>query len=294
MHDIAQPQSGRPSLFCAGLFFIAVFVWSWSFWLLAAALDVSVKTPLGSALMYAGLLGPMLGGIGFSYFTGSRENWRDYWRRIGDPRRIPVRWFAVILLFTPALLAIAVLLDLASTGPAALQHMEQRAAPFLSVPWTIVPYAAHVLIYGPLPEELGWRGYALDRLQARWNALTSSLVLGALWALFHLPLFFMRDADPHYMQGLWSPWFWQFMIGVIAAALIYTWIFNNTNRSTLAAILFHFVTNFVYLFANTTAGTNMYSTLLLIICAVVVAAFWGSDTLTRAKSGRTPRQGAGI
>ncbi len=147
----------------------------------------------------------------------------------------------------------------------------------------IVPFVAHVLVYGPIPEELGWRGYVLDRLQERWNALTSSIVLGALWALFHFPLFLIRDANPHYTQGVWSPWFWQFMIGIIPSAVIYTWIFNNTRRSTLAAILFHFATNLTYLFANTTASTNLYSTLLLIVAAVTVVAFWGADTLTRAK-----------
>jgi hypothetical protein len=55
-------------------------------------------------------------GLGFTYYTRSREDWRDYWRRIIDPRRVPARWFFVISLYTPALLAVAVLLDVASTG----------------------------------------------------------------------------------------------------------------------------------------------------------------------------------
>jgi CAAX protease family protein len=281
MHNTAKAAWSRLALFSIGLFFAVVFAWSWFFWFLAAALGVSVNTPLGSGLMHTGLLGPMLGGIGFAYYTRSREEWREYWWRIIDPRRIPAPWFLVISLFTPALLGIAVLLDLASHGAGVLQEIECRAAPFLSSPWMIVPFAAHVLVYGPFPEELGWRGYVLDRLQARWNALTSSLILGALWALFHFPLFFMRDADPHYTQGVWSPWFWQFMIGILPSTIIYTWIFNNTRRSTFAAILFHFVSNFTYLFANTTAGTNLYSTLLLIVAAVGVVVFWGSDSLTR-------------
>jgi len=117
--------------------------------------------------------------------------------------------------------------------------------PFLSAPSTIVPFLLGVFIYGPFPEELGWRGYALDRLQARWNALVSTLILGAIWALWHLPLFFIKDTL-FYSQGAWSPWFWLFVVGVIPTAVIYTWIFNNTRRSTLAAILFHFMSNVTY------------------------------------------------
>ncbi len=103
MRHTAKPASSCSIFQSAGLFFVVVFAWSWSFWLVAAALGVSVNTPLGNMLMHTGLLGPMLGGIGFTYFTRSRDEWWDYWRRIVDPRLIPVQWFVVILLFTPML-----------------------------------------------------------------------------------------------------------------------------------------------------------------------------------------------
>jgi membrane protease YdiL (CAAX protease family) len=145
----------------------------------------------------------------------------------------------------------------------------------------IIPFAVHLFIYGPFPEELGWRGYVLDRLQARWNALASSLILGGIWALWHLPLFYIKDTYPHYSQGAWSPWFWLFMVEVIPTAVIYTWIFNNTRRSTLAAIIFHFMSNVTAELTNATAGTNFYSTLLWVIAALAVVALWGAGTLTR-------------
>lgn len=177
-------------------------------------------------------------------------------------------------------MAIAVLLDVVTRGHGALVQIEERMTPFLSAPWAVVPFALRVFIQGPLPEELGWRGYGLDQLQARWNALASSLILGAVWALWHLPLFFIKDM-PHYAHGVWSPWFWQFTAGVVAMAVILTWIFNNTRRSTLAAILFHFAANVAYELANVTAGTTLSSTLLLIVAAVAVVARWGPDALTR-------------
>lgn len=261
------------------LFFVVVFGWTWFFWILAAASGISAQSPLGAALEVLGVLGPMLGGIGFAYFTQSKESWLQYWSRIIDPRRVRARWYLVIFLFAPGLYAVAVLLDAAWGGHAALLTSE-RVTPFLSAPPTMVPFLLGVFIYGPIPEELGWRGYALDRLQARWNALASSLILGAIWSLWHLPLFFIKDTL-FYNQGAWSAWFWLFVVLVIPTAVIYTWIFNNTRRSTLAAILFHFMSNVTAELANVTDRTNLHSTLLWIVAATVVVGCWGARTLTR-------------
>jgi membrane protease YdiL (CAAX protease family) len=259
------------------LFFVLVFCWTWSFWIAAAVLGVSAQSALGIALEVLGLLGPMLGGIGFTYFTQSKETWLEYWSRIIDPKRIRLKWYLIIFLLVPGLYAAAMLLDIASGAPVLVQ---ERLTPYLSAPLTIIPFLLRVFIYGPVPEELGWRGYALDRLQARWNALVSSLILGAIWAIWHVPLFFIKDTL-FYNQGIWSLWFWLFVVEVIPTAVIYTWIFNNTRRSTLAAILFHFMSNVTAEFANVTDRTNMYQTLLWIIAAIVVVALWGAGTLTR-------------
>jgi membrane protease YdiL (CAAX protease family) len=71
------------------------------------------------------------------------------------------------------------------------------------------------------------------------------------------------------------------MIGIIPLAVMFTWIFNNTGRSTLAAILFHFMVNFTGQFLNLTIRTDFYSTLLRIIAAIVVTMIFGTRTLVR-------------
>ena len=255
------------------LFFVLVFCWTWSFWIVAAISGTSSQTPFGTTLILLGLLGPMLGGIGFAWFRQSRESWLDYWSRILDPKRVRPGWYLIIVAFVPGLMALAVLLDVVSGGSNALALIREKTTPFLSAPSTIVPFVLGIFIMGPLPEELGWRGYALDQLQARWNALASSLILGVLWALWHLPLFFIRDTY-HYSQGAWSAWFWLFMVQVVSMAIILTWIFNNTRRSTLAAILFHFMANLAYALANLTVRTNLYSTLVWIVVAIAIVASW--------------------
>lgn len=262
------------------LFFVLVCCWTWFFWFRAAVLEVSIQTTQGVALLLLGLLGPMLGGIGFTYLSQGQEGLRDYRSRILDPKRIPARWYLVIVFFVPVLMAVAILIDTASDGNAALVRLEERVTDLLSAPLTIFPFLLRVFLFGPFPEELGWRGYVLDRLQARWNALVSSLILGVIWALWHLPLFFFKDML-HATHGVGTPWFWQFLLGVIPSAVVYTWIFNNTRRSTLGAILFHFMANLTYELAHATAATNFYATLLWFIAAIAVVAIWGPRTLAR-------------
>ncbi len=274
------PSSLSSTFFSRWVFFTVVFCWTWMFWMLAAALRISVQTALGEMLLILGLLGPTLGGIGFAYLTQERKYWREFWLRIFDPRRIKAQWYLVIILFVPGLLATAVLLDVATAGNVVLVQIGKKVGSFLSAPMTIAPFLFLTFIQGPLPEELGWRGYALDQLQARWSALVSSLILGAIWALWHLPLFFIKDLY-YFDHGFWSLEFWMFMVGVIPTAVIYTWIFNNTNRSTLGAILFHFMSNFTFELGNLTNGTTLYSTLLWIVTAMAVVALWGAETLTR-------------
>ncbi len=283
MHKKADySQSSRTALIASPWsFFVFVFCWTWFFWILAAAWGISAQSPLGIALMIVGLLGPMLGGISFTYLTQDAEGWREYWSRIVDPKRIPARSYPIIFLFVPCLMAIAVLLDIALNGNAVLTQIGERVSPFIAAPSTIVPFLLRAVVFGPFPEELGWRGYVLDRLQAKWNALLSSLILGAIWALWHLPLFYIKDMNPHYSYGAWSLWFWLFMVEVIPITVIYTWIFNSTRRSTLAAILFHFLSNITAELSNATIATNLYATLLWIVAAIVVVASCGAATLTR-------------
>jgi membrane protease YdiL (CAAX protease family) len=88
-----------------------------------------------------------------------------------------------------------------------------------------------MLFFGPVPEELGWRGCALDRLQERDSALISSLIIGGTWALWHLPLFFIAGTYQHGL-GVGTPAFWLFMVTKFPDSILMTWIYNNTRRST--------------------------------------------------------------
>ena len=105
--------------------------------------------------------------------------------------------------------------------------------------------SAQVLITAPLlfligglvnGEEIGWRGFALPL--AKHSALAASLILGSLWALFHLPLFFTRGDLFASTPPL------SLLVRMIGAAILFTWIYNNTGGSLLLAFLMHAASNF--------------------------------------------------
>jgi membrane protease YdiL (CAAX protease family) len=113
----------------------------------------------------------------------------------------------------------------------------------LASPLTI-PLAALVsFMSGPFSEEFGWRGYALEPLIRRFGMFPGTLLLGFTWAVWHLPLYFMADGW-HAQMGFELTGFWTFIIFNIALSLIMTWVYLNTNRSILSAMLLHFAVNF--------------------------------------------------
>lgn len=270
-------KSSISTLSSPWLFFAATFAWTWFFWILAALLGLSMDSAAGFIILFSGILGPMVTGIGFTYLTYGKEGRRDYWRRIIDFKRISARWYLVIFLFAPMLNVLAACLDLLLGGSGATWG--EAAVNFLSAPLSIIPSILFASLI-PFIEELGWRGYVLDRLQGRWGALVSTLILGTVWSLWHLPLFFI-EGTYQYNLGVGSLAFWLFMIGIIPLSFPFTWIYNNTRRSTLAVILFHAMVNFTGEIIAITERADTVSILFLLVAAIGITVIWGAKTFTR-------------
>lgn len=111
------------------------------------------------------------------------------------------------------------------------------SAPMFTEPLpALLPAIGFMLILGPM-EEIGWRGFALPILQRHLAPFWAGLILGIIWAVWHLPAF-MLSGTP---QATWS--FLPFFLGSIACSLILTALFNDTRGSILLAMLFHFQMN---------------------------------------------------
>ncbi len=260
------------------LFFVVAYLWSWGLWIPAALVGQGISLSPVRVLYYLGGLGPLIAGIGLACLTHRQEYCREYVLRLVQFKRIGLRWYAVILLTVPIIAVLAIALDIILGGDGA--NWEEATLHLLPRPWSIVPFALFTLIFGPLPEELGWRGFALDRLQARWSALGSSLILGAAWTLWHLPLFFIGGTF-QFKQGIGSIAFWLFMLDKAPQSILMTWIYNHTRRSTLSAVLFHFMVNFVGELLALTMRAEAFQIFLWIFAAGIVTVVYGAKTMTR-------------
>ncbi|WP_457751015.1 methyltransferase domain-containing protein [Thermococcus sp.] len=258
-------------------FFALAIGISWFFWMWVILLNWNVFAFPAILLGAFGLFGPAFAEIILIFRAHDRGQRQDYWQRVFDIKRIGKKWFLVIWLTFPVLNTLAILLSILAGSPS---PGFETAKNLLSEPWKIFPFAIFILIFGPLPEELGWRGYALDGLQARYNALVSSLILGVIWALWHVPLFLMKGTFQHDQLGLGTLSFYTFISGTVITSILFTWIYNNTNRSTLSAILFHFMINFS---GELLSPPGLYGLILVAALAVIVVVVWGPETLTRQR-----------
>lgn len=260
-------------------FLASIFGLSWGFWALAALSSATDATLLTQVLHYAGGLGPLAVTLALLYLRHTPEFIRDFWRRAVEFKRVRLGWYAVVLLTVPILTGLGAVADLLLGGEGLLPAAGQS---FVQQPWMFVPFALFMLVFGPLPEELAWRGYALDGLQGKWNALTSSLILGAAWTVWHLPLFLIQGSYQHGL-GLGTARFWLYMLDKVPQSVLMTWIYNNNRRSTLSAILFHLMINLVgELFDLPLRAEAIYIS-LWIAAAIGVTVVWGPERLARAK-----------
>ena len=218
------------------IFFLATFAVSWLIW---GSAIVSTRDTPNLALVVLGAFAPSVMGIVFTYLTQGRQGRREFWQRVIDVRRIRRPWLAVVLLLSPLTTIVAALLFTLQGGtlPAMTETLQRFASPALLAELLFAD-----LLFGAVSEELGWRGFALDQLQRRWGAAVASLVLGILWAVWHTPTFLIPGITQGEM-GLFSLDYLLFLVMVTALSVLITWVHNNTQRSTLAAILLHFVGN---------------------------------------------------
>ena len=258
------------------IFFGLTYLLTWIFWI---PLAVSGQDVMAGSLMIAlvlGGFGPSIAGVIMTYRTQDPKGRRDFWRRAISFKQIGGRWYLVILLIFPLVYTLAILLDMLLGGSApGADAVSQIAAQ----PATLIGMLLMGLVIGPLAEEFGWRGYALDPLQTRWSALVSALIIGVFWWAWHFPLFFMSGM----LQNEWGVGtmaFWSYAVTVFSLSVLFAWVFNNTRRSILAAILLHFLFNSTLNVVSPISDrVALLVALILALLSVAVIFIWGAKTL---------------
>ena len=131
-------------------------------------------------------------------------------------------------------------------------------------------------------EEIGWRGYVLPRLQTKYSALVSSVIIGVIWWLWHLPYFLA--------PGWSTSTFGWFVFSTIPNSILFTWLYNNTRGSLLLVTLFHSSVNTAGAFLpilNYAGGYDSTETIIQIVLtslvAIAVIVIYGPERLSRSE-----------
>jgi len=256
-------------------FFLLTFAVSWAIWI-PSMLEMS--RPAHAHLLCPGRLGALAALYGPTFsalvITALADGWAGLRELLGRLARwrVPARWYLVVIVGAPLLRALALWVDALVRGIAP----EVTGADW----WFMLALLPATLVAGPAAEELGWRGFALPRLQARWNALVSSVVLGVVWTAWHLPPFIWHVEGYSPTQ----PFAW-FLLWVVSFSILFTWVFNHTRGSVWMAILLHMAVNHTSRFASELVSTAHQATLTVTLvtatAAAVVVLFFGAEHLNR-------------
>jgi uncharacterized protein len=211
--------------------------WAYLFWLPIFASGESVWSFPKIILFLAGGASPLIAGVVLAGLTGGRQRLREMGHRLIDIRRINLRWLAVILLFW-------LVFDLLMAGAALVLGITDRP---LGIAWDAVSTPrtlAFMLLLSfvfPAVEEVGLRGYWLDELQERFSPVVAGLINGAAWAVWHAPFVWFPG---YYANTSFNPQLWWWLPSIVLHTLLIVWVYNGTNRSILAVLLFHGMMNF--------------------------------------------------
>jgi membrane protease YdiL (CAAX protease family) len=244
-------------------YFVIAYGVSWSFEIPLALFHqriISVQIPMW--LHYFASLGPLSAALIMTFLTDGSSGLRNLIARIFK-WRVDVRYYAFVIFVPAGLFAFAVVLNRVFTGnwPNLTLLGEVDYLPYLT---PLGALALWLITFG-LGEETGWRGFALPHLQKTRSATVATLILGILWACWHLPMFFYRDT--YIQMGIMG--FPMLALSLVFAAMIFTWLYNSTGGSVWIVIIFHGVFN--WLTANEAGGR--FTAAILSVAIVVWALY---------------------
>lgn len=219
-------------------------------------------------------IGPFAAALIVTAATSGREGLQRLAERIVQ-WRAPALWYSLVLFGPFALFLAAGMTQEIVTGTPvdAADFSRSREFPGLSL---LAVWAFHTLTFG-LGEEVGWRGFALPRLQVGRSALGATVILAILWGIWHAPMFLYRDGFTGMNQFMVLGWF----ASMAMAAVLLTWLYNSTHGSILFPILFHGSFNVAFTSEAADGSVGMLMSIMVMVWALVVIFVAGPQDLSR-------------
>lgn len=234
-----SPRAGLLARHPVTSFFVMAYAFSWIVWspwvlgqdgagLLPLRIDPTLVGYLNAAAILAG---PTVAGLVMAAVTDGRAGVRSLLARL-VLWRVRARWYVFVLVGVPVMMLLGTMVY-SGTSPS----LEGLGGPTYLLSY-LVTFLLVTVLGGPLLEEIGWRGFALPRMERSLGPVGASLVLGVLWALWHLPEFLVPSwAASSGGGGVWG--ILLFTITAVTFTVVITWVFNNTRASLLIAVLLH-------------------------------------------------------
>lgn len=258
------------------VYFLLTFLLSWLIWIPLALnyfslLPFKIDESAASALPLLGTVGPAIAASLVTLLSGGRTAGRELWGQLGRWRLKWTWYIAAALVFPVLVFVVAWIYHLLFPG-SSLPYQNLSFSGFLVI--------MIILAVSGIGEEVGWRGFALPQMQKRWSALHTSLLLGTIHTLWHLPFWTALGELDLFGWTYWIlSWVW-----ILALSIYITWIMNNTGNSLLMALLLHWSLNVVmvgYLPVTTVVPAYLLFIMIAWFLVLGILARYGSERLVK-------------
>ena len=256
------------------LFFVLTLAWTWICGFIPVIFGFT-GTGVGTFVFYFGGGAPSVVALFLVFLTYPKDKRKDYFKRCFSFKRMGIKWpLITIAVFTMlSVLSISIGVGLLGFEMPTMDYIKAIAAN----PLNILLILLLSLISGPLNEEFGWRGYALDRLLKKFGFLKGSLILGFIWAIWHLPWYFtpgqaqynlLQDSVFHAIM---------FIPSVMMLSVFVSFVYIKTGRSILAGALVHMFSNLIgsQLLSSYTTEISMlirYTNMVFFLIVIIYTA----------------------
>lgn len=247
-------------------FYFTCFVTTWSFWIAAA---IASKTPndngLSALLMLLGLIAPSVTAIATVLTSGCKALKQDLKRKIVGFYRLKPYNIALAILLFAAIVTVSILVSALFGG--SLEQFSFTEDFSFSIGGTS---AFLTILLASVIEETAWRGYGEDAVGSYFSWFTESIIFGSIWALWHLPLFWIEGTYHYGLKELGPYYILNFLISVIPMNFLTTWVYVKNNRSMLACIILHLFVNTMQEKIAMTPQTKCLETIVITGAAVLI------------------------